>query len=160
MPFTSTVFGVPPLSTNFGPPSNADKISKFGTGFGTSSSIPGAIGVTSDIDLFVPSVANSQTDLVVAAFKADGRMRVISLESFATAVTATATFHLYNSTQAVDVVGTVTPSTTPAYTTTIANPVIEKDDIIQVLANTNGSGAITNLSVKIARQYFASPASA
>lgn len=160
MAFTSSIIGVPPQSTNFGPPTNYDKVTHFGTGFSPSTGTPGAIGVYEFLSLGAASVANSQTSAVVDSFKAPGRFRVVNVEYAAAAVTATASFLILNSTQSANVVGATTPSTTAAYTSTITTPTVEKDDILQLVATTDGSGALTNLSVKLTIEYLGAPANA
>jgi len=159
MAFTSTVLGAPPTATNFGPPTNFDKVSTHvGTGYSATSGTPGAIGTYQSLGLSAASVGNSQTSAVVDSYKATSRLRVVNVESSASAVTATASFLIYNATQAANVIGATTPSTTAAYTSTITTPIVEKDDILQLVVTTDGSGALTNLSVKLGIELLGSPA--
>ena len=155
-----TKIGLPPRTTVAGPPPNFDKVTRIGTGYAMASNTPGEIGSYVTKELRIASVGNSATAVVEDSFIADGRMRIVNFEHGAVAVTATATFIIYNATQAVNVVGATTPATTPARVTSLTTPTVELDDVIQLIVTTNGSGALTNLVIKLTCQYIGDPSNA
>lgn len=155
-----TTIGTPPQVTIHGAPPNFDKVTKIGTGFSMASNTPGEIGSYATKELRMHTVGNSQSGVVFDSFKADGRMRVVNVETGAQAVTATATIKVYNSTQAADILASVTPATTPVVNTTITTPTIEANDIVQLIATTDGTGALTNVVAKLTVQYLGSPSNA
>lgn len=155
-----TTIAIPPVSTIEGPPPNFDKITQFGTGWAKATNTPGGVGQYFTKDLRIASVGNSATAVVEDSFISDGKMRIVNVENGAVAVTATATFIVYNATQAVNILGTTTPSTTAAISTTITTPIVENNDIVQLIVTTNGSGALTNLVVRLTCQYMVAPQNA
>jgi hypothetical protein len=144
-------------TTNFGPPPGFDKVTRIGTGYSAASNTPGAVGAPVTRQLRIASVASSQTGVVEDSFVADGRMRVISVTHGAQAVTAIASFLLYNSTQAANVLGSTTPTTTSTTATSLTTPIVETGDVIQLKVTTDGSGALTSLHVDLTVQYLGAP---
>lgn len=147
-------------ATNFGPPPGFDKVTKIGTGYSVGSSTPGVIGTYDTISLSIASVSNNASAVVEDSFKAPARLRVVAIEHVAQAVVATSSFLVYNSTQSANVAGSVTATTTSAIVTSLTTPTVEQNDVIQLKVTTDGTGAITNLDVKLIVQYLGSPTNA
>lgn len=144
-------------STNFGSAPGADSVTNIFGGANASR----VIGSLFTVALNAESVASSQTDLVKGEFKAPFKLRIKSVVHGNQAVTATASFNLYNVTDSASVVGsTALTSAAEGVVSSFAasgRNVIDDGDVVQLRCTTDGTGAITSLKVYLVCEAIGDP---
>ena len=134
------------LSTNFGPPPGADKVTQIAVP--KSNALIGSVqsvAMTHDAQ-----VAASQTNQVVFSFKAQSRVRLVGFSYWARAVAGTVSFNLYNLTDTAAITGAVTPTTTAQDSNTFSSAAVQyvdNGDVVQLRATTAGASTIDGLVV-------------
>jgi hypothetical protein len=109
------------------------------------------IGAPVTVTLFGRDVAISQTNQRRAGFKAPYDLIPLSFQVDNTARVATASVKLRNVTDAADVFANVVATSASAVrsTTVVAGQtIVQKDDVLELQATTDGTGTITDLQAQ------------
>jgi hypothetical protein len=145
-------------STSFGSAPGADSVTAIYAGANNSRAIGGLCTVFLGN---APSVAQSQTDLVKAEFKAPAKMRIKSITHGNEAITGTSSFNVYNVTDTAAILGAQTLTSAAEATVTsfsaAGRNVIDKGDVIQIRCTTAAASTITSLNVWALVEFIGDP---